>query len=233
MSFTARSRTMVTRADALHDLCAATGRAHGGRAWHARLEAGGGASDPARRAAGNARGDPQPCGRARDSLTSVRLARISTLRFALHLVSAAARIDRAAPRQSRFLIHIWYWVDHDPHSTAFMHSRLERIHDKSPGPLEIPTGAVQPHRDQLQARDHRSGTGMPNFSITRASTGTASRRRTRKTRKKARSCPAARRSAQQLAKNLFLSGERTWWRKAQEAAHHRDDRNHHDQAADT
>ena len=31
-----------------------------------------------------------------------------------------------------FFLHIWYWVDHNPSSTAFMDARLERLHEKNP-----------------------------------------------------------------------------------------------------
>ena len=52
----------------------------------------------------------------------------------------------------------------------------------------------------------------------RASTGRRSRKRTRRNVEKGRSSRGGSTITQQLAKNLFLSGERTWWRKAQEAA---------------
>ena len=31
-----------------------------------------------------------------------------------------------------FFLHIWYWVDHNPSSTAFMDARLERLREKAP-----------------------------------------------------------------------------------------------------
>ena len=31
-----------------------------------------------------------------------------------------------------FLVHVWYWNDHNPDETAFMHARLERLRDKEP-----------------------------------------------------------------------------------------------------
>ena len=31
-----------------------------------------------------------------------------------------------------FLVHIWYWVDHHPESTAFMRARLEILQEDNP-----------------------------------------------------------------------------------------------------
>src|SRR5688500_15589825 len=31
-----------------------------------------------------------------------------------------------------FFVHVWYWVDHDPQTTAFMDARLERLREKNP-----------------------------------------------------------------------------------------------------
>ena len=31
-----------------------------------------------------------------------------------------------------FLVHVWYWVDHNPESTAFMRNRLEILQEDNP-----------------------------------------------------------------------------------------------------
>jgi monofunctional biosynthetic peptidoglycan transglycosylase len=116
-----------------------------------------------------------------------------------------------------FLIHIWYWVDHDPGTTAFMHSRLERIQEKTPG-------AVLQHRwmpynristslkraivaaEDAKFLDHE---GFDWEGIQKAY---------EKNLKKGKIVSGGSTISQQLAKNLFLSGERSWLRKAEEAA---------------
>ena len=116
-----------------------------------------------------------------------------------------------------FLIHIWYWVDHDPGPTAFMHSRLERIHEKSPGAALkhqwVPYNriATSLKRAIIAAEDAKflDHEGFDWDGIQKAY---------EKNQKKGKIVSGGSTISQQLAKNLFLSGERTWWRKAQEAA---------------
>ena len=116
-----------------------------------------------------------------------------------------------------FLIHIWYWVDHDPGTTAFMHARLERIREKAPGAVLqhqwVPYSriAITLKRAIVAAEDAKflDHDGFDWEGIQKAY---------EKNRKHGKIVSGGSTISQQLAKNLFLSGERTWWRKAQEAA---------------
>jgi monofunctional glycosyltransferase len=115
-----------------------------------------------------------------------------------------------------FLIHVWYWVDHDPGVTAFMHARLERMREKNPrGALRqewvaYNRIAVSLKRAIIAAEDAKflAHEGFDWEGIQKAY---------EKNLKKGKIVSGGSTITQQLAKNLFLSGERTWWRKAQEA----------------
>jgi len=116
-----------------------------------------------------------------------------------------------------FVIHIWYWVDHNPETTAFMDARLERLREKNPrATLQqhwVPYRRISANlkRAVLAAEDAKflDHDGFDWDSIAKAY---------EKNLKKGRIVAGGSTISQQLAKNLFLSGERTWWRKAQEAA---------------
>jgi monofunctional biosynthetic peptidoglycan transglycosylase len=115
-----------------------------------------------------------------------------------------------------FLIHIWYWVDHDPGTTAFMHARLERLRDKNPRAVlqhqwvAYNRIAISLKRAIIAAEDAKflDHEGFDWEGIQKAY---------EKNRKQGKIVSGGSTISQQLAKNLFLSGERTWWRKAQEA----------------
>jgi len=116
-----------------------------------------------------------------------------------------------------FVIHIWYWVDHNPESTAFMDARLERLREKTPrATLQhqwVPYSRISVHlkRAVVAAEDAKflDHDGFDWDSIAKAY---------EKNLKKGKIVAGGSTISQQLAKNLFLSGGRTWWRKAQEAA---------------
>ena len=115
-----------------------------------------------------------------------------------------------------FLIHIWYWVDHDPGTTAFMHARLERIREKTPQAVLqhqwVPYNriAVTLKRAIVAAEDAKflDHDGFDWEGIQKAY---------EKNQKKGKAVAGGSTITQQLAKNLFLSGERSYIRKAQEA----------------
>jgi monofunctional biosynthetic peptidoglycan transglycosylase len=116
-----------------------------------------------------------------------------------------------------FVIHVWYWVDHNPETTAFMNSRLERLLEKdSHAVLQhrwVPYERISPHlkRAIIAAEDAKflDHEGFDWDGIQKAY---------ERNLQKGRIVAGGSTISQQLAKNLFLSGERTWWRKAQETA---------------
>jgi monofunctional biosynthetic peptidoglycan transglycosylase len=115
-----------------------------------------------------------------------------------------------------FFIHIWYWVDHNPETTAFMEARLERLREKSPqavlrhqwvvyGRISVNLKRAIVAAEDAKFLDHE---GFDWEGIQKAY---------ERNLKKGKIIAGGSTISQQLAKNLFLSGERTWWRKAQEA----------------
>jgi monofunctional biosynthetic peptidoglycan transglycosylase len=136
------------------------------------------------------------------------------VRFLAWLALAAAGIFLAV--QLSFFVRVWWWRDHNPETTAFMQQRLERLREKNPQATLrqawIPYERISPHlkRAIVVAEDSRfvDHEGFDWDAIDKAR---------EKNRKKGRIVAGGSTISQQLAKNLFLSGERSPWRKGQEA----------------
>jgi monofunctional biosynthetic peptidoglycan transglycosylase len=118
--------------------------------------------------------------------------------------------------QSWFAVHIWYWVEHNPQSTSFMQARLEQLREKdSKATLKQQWAAYARISDDLKravivAEDAKftEHDGFDWEGIQKAM---------EKNQKKGRVVAGGSTISQQLAKNLFLSGEKSLWRKGQEA----------------
>lgn len=116
-----------------------------------------------------------------------------------------------------FLVHVWLWASHNPESTAFMRARLEIMREENPAArLEhrwVPYGRISMHlkRAVVAAEDAKfmSHAGFDWEEMRRAYEVNV---------REGEILRGASTITQQLAKNLFLSGERAWWRKLQEAA---------------
>ena len=116
-----------------------------------------------------------------------------------------------------FLIHIWYWVDHNPQMTAFMEARLDKMREQDTRAAILHEWvayekiSVHLKRAIVAAEDAKflDHDGFDWEAIEKAY---------EKNRKKGKVVAGGSTISQQLAKNLFLSGDRNWWRKAQEAA---------------
>lgn len=114
------------------------------------------------------------------------------------------------------LLHILWWVDHNPGSTAFMDARLAVMQEKDPDAhLQqkwVPYAQVSNHlkRAVIAAEDSKF-VEHAGFDWDGIETAFA------KNLKNGRIVAGGSTISQQLAKNLFLSGHRTPWRKAQEA----------------
>ena len=113
-------------------------------------------------------------------------------------------------------LKLWWWVDHNPTSTAFMDARLAVIREKSPSAKLkykwVDYGNISSHlkRAILVAEDDRfiDHEGFDWESIQKAID---------KNQKRGKVVAGGSTISQQLAKNLFLSGERTMLRKGEEA----------------
>ena len=116
-----------------------------------------------------------------------------------------------------FLAHVWYWADHNPESTAFMRARLEILREDDPNARIdqrwVPYGRIPGSlkRAVIAAEDDKfvGHSGFDWAAIEKAF---------ERNRQEGEIVRGASTISQQLAKNLFLSAERDWWRKVQEAA---------------
>ncbi len=121
-----------------------------------------------------------------------------------------------AALQFWFLVHIWYWNSHNPGSTAFMRARLEILQEDDPRARLrhqwVPYQRISVHlkRAVVAAEDAKFAThnGFDWEGIQKAY---------EKNLREGEIVAGGSTITQQLAKNLFFSGERAWWRKAQEA----------------
>lgn len=115
-----------------------------------------------------------------------------------------------------FFLHIWYWVDHNPSSTAFMDARLERLREKTPR-FELQHHWVPYARISTNLKRAIVVAEDAKFLDHEGFDWDGIRTAYERNRQKGKVVAGGSTISQQLAKNLFLSGERTWWRKAQEA----------------
>jgi monofunctional biosynthetic peptidoglycan transglycosylase len=115
-----------------------------------------------------------------------------------------------------FLAHIWYWTSHNPESTAFMRALLEIIRRDEPkarlAHRWVPYSRISSHlkRAVIAAEDDKfvDHAGFDWEAVQKAH---------EKNLQEGEIVWGASTISQQLAKNLFLPSQRTWWRKAQEA----------------
>lgn len=113
------------------------------------------------------------------------------------------------------LAHIVWWIRHDPDTTAFMQARLAVMQDtQSTAKLQqrwVPYARISRHlkRAVVAAEDSR-------FTEHHGFDWQGIEQAFEKNLKKGRIVAGGSTISQQLAKNLFLSGHRTPWRKAEE-----------------
>ena len=112
--------------------------------------------------------------------------------------------------------HIWWWVDHNPSASAFMEQRLEVLQNKNPSAelrhQWVPYNRISNNlkRALIAAEDSKflDHEGFDWESIQNAY---------EKNQKKGKIVAGGSTISQQLAKNLFLSSKKAFWRKAEEA----------------
>ncbi len=113
-------------------------------------------------------------------------------------------------------LHIWWWVDHNPSTSAFMEQRLEVLQIKKPDAelrhRWVPYNRISNNlkRALIAAEDSKflDHEGFDWEGIQKAY---------EKNQKKGRVVAGGSTISQQLAKNLFLSSRKVFWRKAEEA----------------
>lgn len=115
-----------------------------------------------------------------------------------------------------FAIHIWYWSGHNPELTAFMENRLEKLREKNPK-AAIRYQWVPYQRISVQLKRAIVAAEDAKFLDHGGFDWEAIQKAYEKNLLKGKVVAGGSTISQQLAKNLFLSSDRSWWRKAQEA----------------
>ncbi|HEX2650633.1 MAG TPA: monofunctional biosynthetic peptidoglycan transglycosylase [Burkholderiales bacterium] len=131
-----------------------------------------------------------------------------------YLLGIAALLVLAV--QGWFYAHILWWRAHEPATTSFMERRFEELRAKNPRAriahqwVDYERISSQLKRAVIAAEDAKfiSHEGFDWEAISKA---------IERNEKKGRIVAGASTISQQLAKNLFLSGARSWARKAEEA----------------
>jgi monofunctional biosynthetic peptidoglycan transglycosylase len=143
-----------------------------------------------------------------------RLARLAWRTLAYGLAGLVAAVLLL---QGWYFAHIVYWSRFNPSSTAFMERRVEALREKKPKAVLrhqwVPYERISMHlkRAVIAAEDAR-------FLEHEGFDWEAIQKAIERNERRGRIVAGASTISQQLAKNLFLSGERSWLRKAQEAA---------------
>lgn len=112
--------------------------------------------------------------------------------------------------------HVLWWIDHNPSSSAFMDAGLARLQDKKPGAelrhKWVPYDRISPHlKRAIVAAEDSKFLNHEGFDIE------GIQHAVEKNLKKGKLVAGGSTISQQLAKNLFLSGNRSFVRKGQEA----------------
>jgi monofunctional biosynthetic peptidoglycan transglycosylase len=119
--------------------------------------------------------------------------------------------------QLYFFAQIWWWVDHNPGSTAFMRRQMTALQEKNPkAALKYQWVPYSRISNNLKRAIIASEDG--NFTGHEGVDWEALQKAFDKNTKKGRVVAGGSTITQQLAKNLFLSGERSYLRKGQEFA---------------
>jgi monofunctional glycosyltransferase len=117
--------------------------------------------------------------------------------------------------QLYFFTRIWWWVDHNPDSTSFMHRQFVLLQQKTPG-VKLQQKWVEYDHISNHLKRAIIASEDSNFSEHEGVDWDALQKAYEKNSKKGKVVAGGSTITQQLAKNLFLSGERSYLRKTQE-----------------
>lgn len=132
------------------------------------------------------------------------------------LLAFAALVAVVLAVQGWFFAQVWWWVDHDPSSTSFMQTRLAELHAKDPKD-GLRHAWVPYHRISVNLKRAVVAAEDAKFVDHEGFDWESIQKALEKNEKKGKVVAGASTISQQLAKNLFLSGSRSWFRKGQEA----------------
>ena len=119
--------------------------------------------------------------------------------------------------QAWLFAHVCWWINHNPETSAFMETQLEVLQTKNPdAELKhrwVPYNHISPHlKRALITSEDAKFLDHDGFDWEGIQTAWE------KNLKKGKIVAGGSTISQQLAKNLFLSGKKTPWRKLEEAA---------------
>ncbi len=117
--------------------------------------------------------------------------------------------------QLYFFAQIWWWVDHNPGSTSFMRQQESALQEKNPQ-VKIQYRWVPYDRISNNLKRAIIASEDSHFSDHQGVDWDALQKAYEKNNRKGKVVSGGSTITQQLAKNLFLSGERSYVRKAQE-----------------
>lgn len=117
--------------------------------------------------------------------------------------------------QLYFFIQIWWWVDHNPESTSFMRHQRDLLQKKNPA-AKLQHKWIPYDRISNNLKRAIIASEDSNFSEHEGVDWEAMQKAFEKNTKKGRVVVGGSTITQQLAKNLFLSSDRSYLRKVQE-----------------
>ena len=117
--------------------------------------------------------------------------------------------------QLYFFLQIWWWVDHNPSMTSFMREQQSALREKNPD-ANIQQTWVPYSRISTNLKRAIIASEDANFSEHEGVDWEALQKAYEKNNKKHKVVSGGSTITQQLAKNLFLSGSRSYVRKGQE-----------------
>lgn len=117
--------------------------------------------------------------------------------------------------QLYFFAQIWWWVEHNPGSTSFMRQQLALLREKNPN-ASLQFQWVDYERISGNLKRAIIASEDANFSGHEGIDWDALQKAYEKNSKRGKVVSGGSTITQQLAKNLFLSGERSYLRKGQE-----------------
>jgi monofunctional biosynthetic peptidoglycan transglycosylase len=118
--------------------------------------------------------------------------------------------------QCWYYAHVLWWRVYQPADTAFMEARVERLREKDPK-AKLAHQWVGYERISMQLKRAVVAAEDAKFVDHEGFDWQAISKAMEKNEKEGRVVSGASTISQQLAKNLFFSGERSWLRKGQEA----------------
>jgi monofunctional biosynthetic peptidoglycan transglycosylase len=117
--------------------------------------------------------------------------------------------------QAYFFLQIWWWVDHNPQSTSFMSRQQSLLQETNPD-AQLKYKWVPYNRISNNLKRAIIASEDSTFSEHEGIDWEAMQKAYEKNTRKGKVVAGGSTITQQLAKNLFLSGERSYVRKAQE-----------------